>query len=493
MSEQQKKRTWEKFFPSKGKSLTAKLLSFFLFTLLLSLTISYILHTVFFQPYYLKMYEKRMLSIYDSIEAELDSEYFLDIIIDLDYSQQVDIVIADRNLRYAVRSHERGSSVTEQRLDMDFHNLITYEYETLQSSYLCEPLLTDSQPPRLVFIKKLSNEKYCILTHPWENLETNMEDITEFHFLVAAVACGVGILATLIFSRRFTKPIIEISKATEGLSQLDFQQKITYTSQDELGHLAHSINTLSNKLNENRTALKNEIAFQKVLSQNMSHELKTPISVMKGYVEGVYHGIANTEEVRQEYLEIVLEECDRMTILIDRMLHLSKLTSFQEQGLENDFFSALTFKGNIQSHCGVLLQQNNLTLEEEEQESSDLPFYGNLELLVQGFGNFISNAVKYGDKNILRLSLSQEEDYQYFSLYNSGNLVPEEEMTRIFNVFYMVDKARSREGNSHGLGLAVIKTIAELHHGEAYCTQEVDGMVFTLKIPTSSKLEKDGG
>lgn len=451
----------------------------FLFSLMVSLSLSFFLHMLFFQPFYLEHYEKRLVKIFQQVEENLYSADLTDIIMELDYSQQVDITIAERNLHYALQSRSNGS-VTEHRLEHDYHNLILKERESLKNGYICITTSGESSPPRLVFVSQLSDGRYCILSHPWEPLASTMDAMTHFHFLVGAIASFLGIITTLFFSRQFTKPIIEISKVTEALSMLDFQQKITYESEDELGELAKSINILSNALEIHRNALKNEIEFQKVLSQNMSHELKTPISIMKGYVEGVTHGIVETEAEKAEYLQIVLEECDRMTSLINRMLHLSKLTSFQELGLDKTSFNGTILGESLQTHCFALLQKHQITL---EIIPSDEILWGNLDLLVQALGNFVSNAVKYGDGVKLQFSISEEDNGHCFNVYNSGSTIQETDYKRIFNVFYMLDKARSRQLNSHGLGLAVCKTIAELHHGQTFCYEMDDGMVFVMKIP----------
>lgn len=461
------------------KKLTLKLLIMFLISLLASLLLSYCLHKIFFQSYYLEHYEKRLLDIFTQIQQNIEDEKLGDIIVELDYSHQVDIIIVDENLRYALTSHNQNR-IVEQRLEQELHNLITNNQLILDSDHLCIPTSGTNEPPRLVFIKRLDNDKYCILTHPWETLESNISAVTEFHFLIGALASLIGIIMTLIFSRQFTKPIIEISKVTEGLAELDFYQKITYQSKDELGELANSINILAKKLEEHKKALKNEIEFQKVLSQNMSHELKTPISVMKGYLEGITHGIADTEERKNEYLQIVLKECDRMTELIDCMLNLSKLTAFQEQGLGKEEFLAIDFGQYMQEYCEVLLEQHGLVL---KKEISNIFILGNQALLVQAIGNFISNAVKYGDKENIKLVIYADDQWTYLSIFNTGNMVPESEYKRIFDVFYMLDKVRGRESNSHGLGLAVSKIIAELHHGVAYCQREEKGMLFTIKLP----------
>lgn len=451
----------------------------FLGCLGLTLLLSYCLHTAFFERYYVDHYEKRLLDIFDEIEENIDSSTLTDVISEIDYRQQVDISIIDRNLHTGLRSHNQNN-MTEYRLEPEFHSLITEEKERIKTSYLCITTSGLSSAPRLLFIKQLSDGRYCMLSHPWESLESSMDAMTDFHFIMGGLACFVGALCTLFLSGQFTKPIIEISKVTENLSNLDFKQKITYKSRDELGELAQSINVLSRKLEEHQVALKNEIELQKVLSQNMSHELKTPISVMKGYLEGVTHGIVDTEEGRNEYLAIVLEECDRMTCLIDRMLHLSKLTSFQEQGLSMEEISSVILAKNLQGHCGTLLKKENLDL---ILEVSTVEIWGNQELLVQALGNFVSNGVKYGDSKTLKLKIEEEGGYTLLSVFNSGKVVPENEVERIFNVFYVLDKARSRQMNSHGLGLAVCKTVAELHHGTAFCGSEEGGMWFSLKIP----------
>ncbi|MFI3255391.1 MAG: HAMP domain-containing sensor histidine kinase [Eubacteriales bacterium] len=467
------------------KHIKLKLLLMFGFSLVVSLLLSLILHSLFFQEYYLEHYEENMLLLFQQIESELDSENLPELIEELNYQEQVTIMIADENLRYSLTA--RGQNrVIEERLSQEYHIIIEKEDEILAESHLCFPLEHSDGRPELLFIKTLSNGKYCIFTHPWEHLEKNMEAITEFHVIVAVIACFVGILSTYSFAKGFTKPILEMNIVTESMSRLDFQKKITYTSPDEMGQLAESINTLSRKLEEHRSALKNEIAFQKVLSQNMSHELKTPISVMQAYLEGLSMGLADDKETREEYISISLNECKRMTNLIDRMLNLSKLTSFQEDGLEKEEFSSRDLVSQLQSQSNALFTQHSMVLEEEILCEN---LWGNEELLLQCLGNFVSNAVKYGDNTKLKITVSEVAEHYILSVYNSGNPVAEEEKEKIFDVFYMVDKVRGREANSHGLGLSVCKTITELHHGRVFCEivegddSLPDGMVFSCQIP----------
>lgn len=452
----------------------------FAFSLVVSLILSLGIHSFFFQSYYLEYQVKNFLSIYQQIEEQLYVEDLQTVIEELNYKNQVTVTIADARLRYSMNSVSH-SRVEERRLNVEFHNLISKYSELLETTHYCKANTDSGEHPLLIFVKKLSDGNYCILTQPWDSVEKNMETVNEFHVITAIVACIVGICSTWMFAKKFTKPIIELNTLTEELSQLNFQHKITYKSKDELGQLAESINVLSDKLEANMVTLNHEIAFQKVLSQNMSHELKTPISVMKGYIEGLTYGIVESKEEQEEYLEIVLAECNRMTELIDRMLNLSKLTSFQGGGLEKSVFSTLEFLSKIQTQCDSLLSHHGMKLEEK----LNCPFLcGNEDLLVQAVVNFISNAVKYGDKKKLVITISQDKKEQIISVFNTGNIIPVEEIDKIFDIFYMVDKARSRSLNSHGLGLSVSKTVAELHQGRGFCEEKSgEGMIFSIKFP----------
>ncbi len=463
------------------KSIRLKLLAMFLFSLVAAVAVSFLLHYVFFRPYYLNHIERRLLDIYELVDENIHSRELQSILSDLDESHQVGIIVTDSNFSKVILSYNQAT-LTDQHLDRDIHSLITKEIETLQQGHIFVTVESrEDIPPRKVFVKKLSDGGYCILFHPLEVLESSMDTVSEFHLMVMGIACVLGVMMTLFFSRKFTKPIIEIGKMTKAMSQLDFQQKIDYDCPDELGHLAKNINTLSEKLEDNRTALKNEIALQKVLTQNLSHELKTPIAVIKGYVEALTFGIADDQETRDEYMEIVLKECDRMNELIGQMLQLSKLSSYQGTVLEQQSFTAEEFVSLIQTQYQGILEQKKLPFAVEIKAKGQL--WGQMELLGQAFGNFLTNAIKYGDGKELQMSVVEEIDCFTLGLYNSGTPIPLEECDKVFEVFYMLDKVRSRENNSHGLGLSVSKTIAELHQGYVFCQPMPEGNLFLLKLP----------
>lgn len=461
------------------KNIKLKLLSMFILSLLVAISVSLLLHFTFFRQFYLNHTENRILEIFDTIELNINDDDFKTIIFNIDREEQVNIAVTDQTLEVVTLSHtqlENGRDTLED----EFKELILSEKNTLESEYVCKILDGEGIADRLVLIKKLSNDNYCIISHPLEPLESSIQAMSTFHVLAGVFASIVGILLTLFFAKQFTKPIIEISDATLAMSKLDFNQKIEYSSQDELGQLANSINILSEKLEENRKALKNELEFQKIMSKNISHELKTPISVIRGYLEALTFGVVDCEETKTEYIEIVLNECHRMNDLINEMLKLSKLTSFQDGGIEKTNFSASEFERRIDEQYSALISNKKIQF---QKQIDSVNIFGNFELLVQCFGNFITNAIKYGDGNIIKISIYEQGENYILSLFNTGTPIPESEIPQIFNMFYMVDKARSRELESHGLGLSVSKTVAQLHQGDVCCESLTDGVIFKIILP----------
>ncbi len=452
----------------------------YLLSLTTAIVLSVALHEIFLTPYYLYHVERGLLDVYDQIDKVADREDLQNLLEEIDLEKQVGILISDKNLKNVILSYDSVGrlSNTLDHLDRDIHHLITKEKENLETQHIIVREEEGNQPPRLVFVKKLSNDGFCVLTHPLESLEKNVNAISQFYIIVGGLACIIGTISTLILSKQFTKPILEITTVTESIANMDFTQKIQYKSLDELGNLANNINFLSSKLEQNTIALQNEIQFQKILSQNMSHELKTPISVIQGYIEAVSFDVVSDEATKLEYIQIAQKECQRMTDLINEMLHLSKISVCQD--IQKISFHPEEFTSKLLEQQGPLLQQQQIQL---ELDLEDHHIWGNVELLLQAIGNFVTNAVKYGDGGSLTLRFYQQEDRSIFSLYNSGNRIPIKEIDKIFDIFYMTDKVRSRENNSHGLGLAFSKAVAELHQGRCYCLNREEGVEFFFEIP----------
>lgn len=472
-------------------SIRSNLLNLFFISLLVMVCVSMFLNTFFLEKYHVAISEKHFAESADEIKEILkpfnrqnfnELQFMQHALFEIDRLENMTIIVADRNYRPLVASYPLNG-VEQAFLNQEIIFLIENHREQMRNDqYLYMYIKTNEfleNSESIIYIEYVpENAYYIILTRPLKIVQDNIYIANQFSLIAGFLSFFVGALVTMKFSKSFTQPIVEISQITQNMTQLDFTQKIEYTSNNELGLLAGSINLLSLKLELNIENLKNEIDFQKVLARNVSHELKTPIAVIKGYAEGLYYGIADTDEMREEYLNVVIKECNRMDALVKEMLTLSKLNA-QNYILNQSIFSTKQLEAEINQLCFALLEKYEIDLsiivEEFELEAD-------FELLLQVMRNFISNAVKYGDRNKIKIAVYQQDKNCVFSVFNTGEAIPEKELQKIFDTFYTLDTARNRDVEGHGLGLSIVKSIAHLHHGKVCAKNQENGVVFVLKI-----------
>ena len=234
--------------------------------------------------------------------------------------------------------------------------------------------------------------------------------------------------------------------------------------------------------------LKQDVERRKQLVRNISHELKTPIGVIKGYAEGLQFSVADDEEKRQKYCKVISDECDRMDSLVKELLNLSMLESGTFQ-LNTSEFDIRVLIQNIAERFETAFTEKGIEFECELDK--ELFVSADYELIERVIINFIINAINHveGDKKISINILSMREKAR-IEVFNTGKHIQEEELVRIWDVFYKVDKARSREYGGNGLGLSISRLIGEAHGGKTGVENVNDGVMFFIEIPNAFKLNK---
>lgn len=415
------------------------------------------------ENHYISRDESRLESIADQIlEAFRDKD--IELIEEIEYDSKVSILIVDQRL---------NAIFGRRHLEGEVHKVIQ-ESTTF-------PLYTkiDKTEPALVYIMEFSSG-YIILTNPLIVIQNSLKITNDFHIITAILAIFIGSLFTIIFSKQFTKPIIEISSITQSMANLDFSEKIDYKSENELGILADSINSLSENLEENINHMKEEVQFQKVLTRNISHELKTPVAVIKGYVEGVYYGIAETDEEKEQYYKIIINECDRMSTLISEMLAFSKIVATQFTLSDLTQINSIDIQDEIVMVFSETMERQKIRF---NLEVENITFLGDRSTIIRVVSNFVSNAVKYGDNKEITLTITRDNGKIHILVYNTGELIEAGYLSRVFDAFYTLDAARTRERNGHGLGLAIVKSIADLYNGKVEAKNKPDGVEFSFVFP----------
>ncbi|MDA3847672.1 MAG: ATP-binding protein, partial [Vallitaleaceae bacterium] len=304
-------------------------------------------------------------------------------------------------------------------------------------------------------------------------------------------------LATLL-TRLITKPLIQLNSSAEKMAHLDFSEKITVKSHDELGKLSESINMMSSALeltiddlNIANDKLRTELQTEKQVEQvrrvfiaDTSHELKTPLGIVRGYTERIQDKILD-KDINPEYLlnctSIVLDEMRKMDRLILNMNELSKLESVTYR-LERSTVDLAWTIGAMVDAFTILTEEKNLTITYNHDQA--IPsILADKHRLEQVFSNFLSNAIRYTPENgHITLNLYNEKDHIRFTIENEYDQLDRIDMEKIWDRFYRVDKSRSRALGGSGLGLAIVKIILELH-GYEYKGYKTDRSVgFQFKI-----------
>ncbi len=277
-------------------------------------------------------------------------------------------------------------------------------------------------------------------------------------FLLAAVAAFmVSFCIVWLYSYSLVKPLRDMAAAARSFGEGNFSMRVPVTGNDEIGQLAIAFNNMAGSLSTSESVRRNFIA-------NVSHELKTPMTTIAGFIDGILDGTIPPEKQRH-YLQIVSDEVKRLSRLVRTMLDLSRIDSGELHlrlarfDLTATIFSALlSFEKPI--------EEKRLEIRGLEDAES-LFVDGDPDMLHQVMYNLIENAVKFTNEGgYIYLGVTDREDRTVVCVRNSGSGIASDEVPLIFDRFYKTDKSRSKDKTGMGLGLYIVRTIIRLHGGE---------------------------
>lgn len=466
------------------KTIRTKLSVIFAISMVSLVLCGILLNALFLERYYI--YKNR--DVFIETSKKISEEYvnnrkniasFINLI---DRVEGISCIITDRNQSVKYNSFPQKLGPDAMRLPGEIDQLIQKNENKLFRTYVYSVVSkTNDQAPKLVFISRLDNGDFIILRKPLKGISESVAIANQFYIFAGLVLIFLGGIFIFIFSKKVTRPVIEMSNVAEGISNLEFNKRVIYDSQDELGSLGKSINKMSEKLSASMNALRQDVERRKQLVRNISHELKTPIGVIKGYAEGLKYGVADDKEKTQRYCTVIAEECNRMDNMVRELLNLSML----ESGMFQLNISRFDIGGLIEK-----LSERFETVFVEKGITLDLKIPKNLiveadyELLERAVNNYITNAINHAEgKKLIEVTVENKDGGIRISVFNTGNHIQEDDLVNIWDVFYKADKARSRQYGGHGLGLSIVRLIAELHGGITGIENLNEGVLFFIEIP----------
>jgi signal transduction histidine kinase len=268
----------------------------------------------------------------------------------------------------------------------------------------------------------------------------------------------------------FVKPIVSLKEAAEAIGEGNLNTKVEYDKHrtDEIGELCRSFTDMENKLSE---SVELKIQYEKEnreLISNISHDLKTPITTIKGYVEGIMDGVADTPEKRDRYLRMIYNKANEMDVLINE---LSLYANINNNAIPYEFHrvNVKAYFSDCMEEIQTTLATNNMMLKYKDYVDPDVKVVVDPDQLKRVINNIITNAIKYSDKEngLVEIYLYDEGDTIKVSISDDGKGIDEESLPHIFDRTFRADSARQSRGGS-GLGLAICKKIIEEHGGKIW-------------------------
>ncbi len=316
----------------------------------------------------------------------------------------------------------------------------------------------------------------CIATHKQTEFRT---DTLKLFLLAALAAFLITFCAVWAFTYNLTNPLHRMASAARAFGEGDFSVRVPVHSRDEIGELAQAFNSMADSLAISENARRSFIA-------NISHELKTPMTTIAGFIDGILDGTIPPNQQRH-YLQIVSKEVKRLSRLVRTMLDLSRIDN-GELVLHPSRFdltqtvlsTMLTFEQPIEKKH---IEVRGL------EDSQPLFVDGDPDMIHQVVYNLVENAVKFTNEGgYIAVSMQETPDRTTVTIENSGDGLAPEELAQIFDRFYKTDKSRSKDKSGMGLGLYIVKTILNLHGGEITArSKEGESCVFTFWLPRKHK------
>ncbi|RWS43174.1 sensor histidine kinase [Bacillus mycoides] len=394
-------------------------------------------------------------------------------------------------------------SKAEVRLANDFETLQAVQYfaeiirnGTANSQQLNTYILDGGENIKnSIFVKPIMENgkitEYAFAIASLQPVNEAMLVLKDYYVYALIIVFLVIILLSFYYSKIIVKPLIKINRVTKKMANFDFSEKLPVAADDEIGGLSSSINTLSvnlkdriDRLNVANTKLQQDIERERQLEKTrkefisgVSHELKTPLSVIRSFAEGIQDGVSKDTTY---YTNVILEETENMNRLIVEMLELAKLESGTYK-LEMSTFSI----GELiqQVYTKLLFSMEEKHLQVDIQADASLFVKANRSRIEQVVVNLLSNAIRYTpDGEKIHVSVVETEDTVKIEIENTGNPIPEESLEKIWDRFYRLDASRSRHTGGTGLGLSIVKNILDLHRAEYGVYNTNNSVVFYFNL-----------
>lgn len=473
--------------------------------------ISLLANVFFLEKVYTKDKKQSLIETYQLLDKNCEKEKLTD----ESFIAQLDSMCSKYNLNMIILD-EKNYPVLYATMSLETlaNKLVKYQWgqntplEILEASpyYVVQTSLDNRDgKENMEMWGTLKNGYTFLFTTPLESIEESAAVSNRFMRNIGVAAVLVCGMIAWIYSKKISEPILKLADFSERLTKLDFDARYTGNHKNEIGILGNNMNTLSKSLESTISELKTaniellqDVQRKQELNEkrqefigNVSHELKTPIALIQGYAEGLKEGVISDEESRNYYLDVICDEANRMNRMVKNLMTLNELES-GDKHITVERFDIVALVRNYIANAGLLLKDIDAKVSFTAPESI---FVWSDEFKVEEVVmNYFSNAVHHVGypkgmedarmKPEIRISITEEDDKAKVTIFNTGKLIPEEDLAHIWDKFYKVDKARTREYGGSGVGLSIVKAIMTSLNETCGVQNMEDGVAFWFTLST---------
>lgn len=493
-------------------SLAKQVTLIFVCVFTLSIAACWLVNNFYLEKFYISNKEKSILNIYRKVNAQSYfgtlSSYECDEML-MNFSTKYDVsIMIISSLFEPIRIY---ASEPEEDLIREMQNNLmglSTPSELLENND--DYVLMQINSGRTEFIEMwglLADGSLFMMRTPIESIRTSVDIANRFLMYVGIGTIVFGGILIAVVTKHLSKPIVEIADIADRCAHMDFEARYTGTQKSEIGLLGNSINAMNISLERTVSQLKsanvelmrdierrNEMDnMRNEFVSNVSHELKTPIALIQGYAEGLMEGV-NEEDERDYYCEVIADEAGKMNTIVKKLLTLNQL-EFGNNEIKMERFNICELISNYIANLEILTEKNGIRVVWNPQN----PVYVwadefmTEEILMNYFSNAINHCESESDKRI-EVSVEQSDGCAKILVFNTGREIPLECIGHIWEKFYKVDKARTREYGGSGVGLSIVKAIVD-SFGQKCGVENSDGGVtfwFTLDICQIYEVEWNG-
>ena len=480
------------------RSIRRQLLVTFVGTMVIALIAIALINHLFLGRFYESRKVKEIEKAYKTINSldSLAEEDFNSAIMEIAIQDNLQILITDEDFT-TVRSTSRDAKELAARLFGYYTGFYRDKITVVETADFYTIQKTKDISINTSYLEmwgQLDNGKWFLIRTPIESIENAVNLSNYFYLCIGALVTSIAVISIIMLSKRITNPIVQLSGLSKRMAELDFDARYTGHVGNEIDQLGENFNkmsdTLEKTISELKTAnvelqkdveLKNQIdEVRKEFLNNVSHELKTPIALISGYAEGLKDNIADDAESREFYCDVIIDEANKMNTMVKKLLTLNQLEFGNDQTVMERFDLTALINGVI-SGMRLLISEKGATV--SFKVSEPVYVWGDEFKIEEVVTNYMSNALNHLDYDRqIDVRIRTENGIVTTSVFNTGDPIPEEDIDKIWDKFYKVDKARTREYGGSGIGLSIVKAIMDAHQQTCGVKNYANGVAFYFTL-----------